>query len=80
MQVICFESVMRIKSIGTSQLIFLIMYKLMEDGVVGVSGVNARLHVELGNIPEDVPVTNLPQNMKVPIVLVILPKKDQLVT
>ena len=52
----------------------------MEDGVVGVSGVNARFHVELGNIPEDVPVTNLPQNMKAPIVLVILPKQDQLVT
>ena len=52
----------------------------MEDGVVGVSGANARLHVELGNIPEDVPVINLPQKMKAPIVLVILPKQDQLVT
>ena len=52
----------------------------MEDGVVGVTGVNARLHVELGNILEDVPVINLPQKMKAAIVLVILPKQDQLVT
>ena len=52
----------------------------MEDGVSGVSGVNARLHAILGNIPDSVPVTNLPQHMEARNVLVIPLKQDQLVT
>jgi len=50
--------------------------QLMEDGVIGVSGVNARFHVEVGKIPEHVLVTTLHQNMVAPIALVTLPKQD----
>ena len=52
----------------------------MEDGVSGVSGVNARFHVEVGNIPENVSVTALNQKMKASNVLAILPKQDHVVT
>ena len=48
----------------------------MEVGVIGVSGVNARFHAEVGKIPEYVLVTTLYQNMVVPIALVMLPKQD----
>ena len=52
----------------------------MEHGVIGMSGVNAQFHVELGNIPENVSVTALHQRMKALIALVMLPKLDHLVT
>ena len=52
----------------------------MEDGVSGVSGVNARFYVELGNIPENVSVTALSQKMKALNALVTLLKQDHLVT
>ena len=48
----------------------------MEDGVVGVSGVNARFHVEVEKKPENVAVTILNQKMEVSIALVILRKQD----
>merc|ERR1712203_341323 len=41
--------------------------QLMEDGVIGASGANARFHVEVGKIPEHVLVTILHQNMVEPI-------------
>ena len=44
--------------------------------MVGVSGVNARFHAEMGNIPENVPVTTLSQNMEAPIALVMQPKQE----
>ena len=48
----------------------------MEDGVIGVIGVNARFHVEVGKIPDHVCVTTLHQNMVEPIALVMLAKQD----
>merc|ERR1712136_165489 len=50
--------------------------QLMEDGVSGVSGVNAQYHAEVGKTPEYVLVTTLYQNMVVPIALVMLAKQD----
>jgi len=50
--------------------------QLMEDGVIGVIGVNARFHVEVGKIPDHVCVTTLHQNMVEPIALVMLAKQD----
>ena len=44
--------------------------------MIGVSGVNARFHAEVGKIPEYVLVTTLYQNMVVPIALVMLAKQD----
>ena len=49
------------------QYIFLNVFKLMAHGVIGVSGVNARFHAEVGKIPEHVLVTILHQNMVEPI-------------
>jgi len=48
--------------------------QLMEDGVIGVSGVNAQFHAEVGKIPEYVLVTTLHRNMVVPIALEMLAK------
>ena len=39
----------------------------MEHGVIGASGANAQFHVEVGKIPDHVPVTTLHQNMVEPI-------------
>ena len=49
----------------------------MEDGVIGVSGVNAWFHVEAGKKPENVFVTTLNQNMMANIALVMLRKQHR---
>ena len=62
-----------------TQFVSLNIFKLMENGLVGVSGVNARFHVEVGNIPDNVHVTPLHQKLKAPIALVMILKQDHLV-
>jgi len=58
------------------KLVIMDPVQLMAHGVIGVSGVNARFHAEVGKIPEHVLVTTLHQNMVVPIALVMQPKQD----
>jgi len=51
--------------------------QLMEDGVIGVSGVNAWFHAEAGKKPENVFVTTLNQNMMAKIALAMLRKQHR---